>query len=54
VALSFLLGFIIAYNEMKNDVMGRLELDIGRIDYEFGRISPLASTSVENFHMFFQ
>jgi len=33
--------------------MGTLELDFGRLDYEFGGISPLASTSVEKFHNFF-
>jgi len=53
VALSFFLGFVIIYNELKNDFMGRLELDIGRIDNEFGGINPLASTSIEKFHIFF-
>ena len=30
--------------------MVRLELDFGDIDYEFGGLSPLASTSVEQCH----
>jgi len=47
VALSFFWGFVIVYNELKNDFMGRLELDFGSIDCEFGGHSPLASTSVE-------
>jgi len=34
--------------------MGRLELDCGSIDCEFGGVSPLASTSVERCHNFFQ
>ena len=33
--------------------MERLELDFGGIDCEFGGLSPLASTSVEKFHSFF-
>jgi len=53
VALSFFWGFVIVYNELKNDFMGRLELDVGGIDCEFGGLSPLASTSVEKCHNFF-
>ena len=52
VALSFW-GFVIVYNELKNDFMGRIELDFGGIDCEFGGLSPLASTSVEKCHNFF-
>jgi len=33
--------------------MGRLEVDFGGIDCEFGGISPLASTSVEVSKRFF-
>jgi len=53
VALSFFWGFVIVYNELKNDFMGRLELDFGGIGCEFGRLSPLASTSVKKCHNFF-
>jgi len=35
------------------DFMGRLELDLGGIDCKFGGLSPLASTSVEKCHNFF-
>jgi len=52
VALSFFWGFVTVYNELKNDFMGRLELDFGGIDCEFGGLSPLASTSVEKCHNF--
>ena len=45
--------FVIVYNELKNDFMGRLELDFGNIDCEFEGLSPLASTSVEQCHNFF-
>jgi len=31
--------------------MGRLELDVGGIDCEFGGLGPLASTSVEKCHL---
>jgi len=47
------LGFVLVYNDLKNDFMGRLELDFGGIDCEFGGLSPLASTSVEKCHNFF-
>ena len=33
--------------------MGRLQLDFGGIDCEFGRLSPLAPTSAERYHSFF-
>jgi len=46
-------GFVIVYNELKNGFTGRLELDLGGIDCEFGGIRPLASTSVEKCHNFF-
>jgi len=39
VALSFFWGFVILYNELKNDLTGRLELDFGSIDCEFGGLS---------------
>jgi len=51
--LSFFWGFVIVYNELKNDFMGKLELDFGGIDCEFAGLSPLASTSVEKCHNFF-
>ena len=50
MALSFFGAFVIVYNELKNDFMGRLELDFGGIDGEFWGLSPLASTSVEKCH----
>jgi len=53
VALSFFWGFVIVYNELKNDFMGKLELDFGGIDCELAGLSPLASTSVEKCHNFF-
>jgi len=53
VALRFFWGFVIVYNELKNDFMGRLELDFGGILCEFGGLSPLLSTSVEKCHNFF-
>jgi len=34
--LSFFWGFAIVYNELKNDFMGRLELDFGGTGFEFG------------------
>jgi len=43
VALSFIGAFVIAYNELKNDFMRKLEFDLGGIDCEFGGLSPLAS-----------
>jgi len=52
MALSFLWDFVIVYNELKHDFMGRLELDFGGIDCEFGGLIPLASTSVEKCHNF--
>jgi len=51
--LSFFWGFVIVYSELKNDFMGRQELDLGSIDCEFGRLSPLASTSAGMRHNFF-
>ena len=51
--MCFFWGFVIVYNELKNDFMGRLELDFGGIDCEFGGLSPFASTSVEKCHNFF-
>jgi len=45
--LSFFRDFVIVYNELKKNFMGRLELDFGGIDCEFGGLSPLASTSVK-------
>jgi len=53
VALSFFWGCVIVYNELKDDFMRRQELDFGGIDFEFGGLSPLASTSVEKCHNFF-
>jgi len=52
-ALSFFGAFIIVYNELKNDFMGRQELGFGGINCEVGGISPLVSTSVEKCHNFF-
>jgi len=49
VVLGFFWGFVTVYNELKNDFMGRLELDFGGIDCEFGGLSSLASTFVEKF-----
>jgi len=46
VALSLFGDFVIVYNELKNDFMGRQEPDSGGIDCEFAGISPLVSTSV--------
>jgi len=53
VALTFFWHFVIVYNELRNDFMGRIELDFGGIDCEFEGLSPLASTSVEKGHNFF-
>jgi len=53
VALSFFWGFVVVYNELKNDFMGRLELDFGDIDCEVGGLSPLASISDKKCHNFF-
>jgi len=36
MALSFFGAFVIVYNELKNDFMGRQELGFGSIDCEFG------------------
>jgi len=52
LALSFFGAFVIVYNELKNDFMGRQELEFGGIDCEFGGLSPLASTSVKMCHNF--
>jgi len=52
MALSFFWGFVIVYSELKNDFMGKLELDFGGIDYEFGgsaRLLPLLLKSVTTF-----
>jgi len=51
VALRFFWGFVIVYNELKNDLMRRLELDFGGIDCEFGGLSllPLLLKSVTTF-----
>jgi len=48
MALSFFGAFVKVCIELKNDFMGRHELDFGSIDCEFGGLSPLFSTSVEN------
>jgi len=53
MALSFFWDFVSVYNELKIDFMGRLELDFGGIDCEFGGLRPLASTSVEKCHNLF-
>jgi len=53
VASSLFGGFVLIYNELKNDFMERLQLDFGGIDCEFGGLSPLSSTSVELCHNFF-
>jgi len=52
VALSFFWGFVIVYNELKNDFVGRLELELGGIDCEFGvsaRLLPLLMKRVTTF-----
>jgi len=52
VALSFFWDFVIVYNELKNDFMGRLEPDFGGIDSEFGgsaSLHPLLLKSVTTF-----
>jgi len=43
----------VVYNELKNGFMGRSELDFGGIDCEFGGLSPLASTSLEQWSQLF-
>jgi len=53
VALSFFWGFVIVYNELKNDFIGRVELDFGGIECGFVGLSPLASASVEKCHNYF-
>jgi len=53
MAFSFFGAFVIIYHELKNDFIGRLKLNFGSIDCEFGGLSPLASTSVEKCHNFF-
>ena len=53
MALGFFGTFVIVYNELKNDFMGRQELDFEDIDCELGGLSPLASTSVEKCHNLF-
>jgi len=47
VGFELLRGLVIAYNELKTDFVGRVELDFGGIVCEYGGLSPLASTSVE-------
>jgi len=50
--LSLFGGFVIGYNELKNDFMGRLELDFGGIDGEFGvsaLLLPLLLNGVTTF-----
>jgi len=52
MALSFFGAFVIIYNELKNDFMGRQELDFGDINCEFGgsaRLLPLLLMSVTTF-----
>jgi len=41
VALSFFWAFVIVCNALKNDFMGRLQLDFGGVVYEFGGSAPL-------------
>jgi len=53
MALSFFGAFVIVYNELKNDIMGRHDLGFGGIDCKFGGISTLVSTSAEKCHNFF-
>jgi len=43
VALSFFGGFVIVYNELTNNCMGRLDLDFGGIDCEFEGLSQWRS-----------
>jgi len=53
MALSFFGAFVIVYNELKNDFMGRQELDFGGIDRKYRGLSPFASTSFEKCHNVF-
>jgi len=48
-----LLGFVRVYNELKNDFVGRLELDFGGIDCEFGGLSRLLPLLLKNVTTFF-
>jgi len=50
--LSLFGGFVIVYTELKNDFMGRLELDFGDVYREFGgsaRLLPLLLNRVTTF-----
>jgi len=52
MALSFFGAFVIIYLELKNDFIGRLELDFGGIDCVFGgsaRLLPPVLKSVTTF-----
>jgi len=52
VALSLFAGFVIVYNELQNDFLGRLELGFRGIDCEFGgsaRLLPLLLNGVTTF-----
>jgi len=52
VALSFCWEFVIVYNKLKNDFMGRLEPDFGGIDCELGgsvRLLPLLLKRITTF-----
>jgi len=40
------------YSGLVNDFVGRLELDFGGIDCEFGWLSPFAPTSIEVSQLF--
>jgi len=53
MALRFFWGFVIVYNELKNDLMGRLELDFGVIDCEFGGSARLLQLLLKNLTTFF-
>jgi len=53
MASSFFGAFVIVHNELKNDFMGRQELDFGGIDCESVGLSPLASASAEKCHNYF-
>ena len=50
--MSLFVGFVIVYTELKNDFMGRLELDFGDVYREFGgsaRLLPLLLNRVTTF-----
>jgi len=47
-------GFVVVYNVLKNDFMGRLDLDFGGIDDKVGvsaRLLPLLLNGVTTFLM---